>query len=464
MRKPCPQSSSSAAPLSPSSAAAVLLAACCALATAASAQARDPKKPASPPLIVVAARLIDGVTEGSREGQAVLIVDGRIAKVGPRAEMEKAEPKAKVLDLKGATLLPGLIDAHTHVLLQGDITAEEYDVQLLKESIPYRILRASAAARISLGNGFTALRDLETEGAMYADVDLKRAIEAGVVPGPRMFVVTRAFAPTGMYPLSGYSWELKMPEGVQITDGADNLRKAVREQVKYGADWIKVYVDRKYYKNPDPKDTKRPLRSWINYTDEELKALVDESHRLGHKVAGHAMGWDGIDQALRMGIDSIEHGDGITDELAERMVKQGTYWCPTLYVGVWVADGRAGIWPEMVELSKHAFQSALKKKVRIAYGTDAGGYPWTEHQAKELSIMVKYGMTPGQAIQSATRVAAELLDARQDLGSIEPGRLADLVAVEGNPLTDISELERVKLVIKGGVVFRDDLTAPPAAR
>ena len=438
---------------------AVVLAAFLSLATAAAAQApRDPKKPPPPPLIVVAAHLFDGVSDSVRDGQAVLVQDGRIARLGSRAELEKADPKARVLDLKGATLLPGLIDAHSHVLLQGDVTAAEYDDQLLKQSIPYRILGAAAAARTALGNGFTGLRDLETEGAMYADVDLKQAIEAGVVPGPRMWVVTRALAPTGMYPLLGYSWELKLPEGVQIADGADGLRKAVREQVKYGADWIKVYVDRRYYKNPDNKDTKRPLRSWVNYTDEEMKALVDEAHRLGRKVAGHAMAWDGIDQALRLGIDSVEHGDGITDELAERMVKQGTYWCPTLYVGAWVAEGRGGIWPELVESSKRAFQAALKRKVRIAYGTDAGGYPWSENQAKELSMMVKYGMTPAQAIQSATRGAAELLEARADVGSIEPGRFADLIAVEGNPLADVSELERVKVVIKGGAIFRDELS------
>ena len=438
---------------------AVVLAAFLSLATAAAAQApRDPKKPPPPPLIVVAAHLFDGVSDSVRDGQAVLVQDGRIARLGSRAELEKADPKARVLDLKGATLLPGLIDAHSHVLLQGDVTAADYDEQLLKQSIPYRILGAAAAARTALGNGFTGLRDLETEGAMYADVDLKQAIEAGVVPGPRMWVVTRALAPTGMYPLLGYSWELKLPEGVQIADGADGLRKAVREQVKYGADWIKVYVDRRYYKNPDNKDTKRPLRSWVNYTDEEMKALVDEAHRLGRKVAGHAIGWDGLDQALRLGIDSVEHGDGITDELAERMVKQGTYWCPTLYVGAWVAEGRGGIWPELVESSKRAFQAALKRKVRIAYGTDAGGYPWSENQAKELSMMVKYGMTPAQAIQSATRVAAELLEARADVGSIEPGRFADLIAVEGNPLADVSELERVKVVIKGGAIFRDELS------
>src|ERR671925_611574 len=182
--------------------------------------------------------------------------------------------------------LPGLIDAHTHILLQGDITAADYDEQLLKESIPYRTIRATVAARTALMNGFTTIRDLETEGAMYADVDVKTAIERGIIPGPRMYVATRAMAPTGMYPLLGYSWELRMPEGVQIVDGADNIRRAVREQVKYGADWIKFYADRRYYlKNG-------ALHSWINFTDEEMKAMVEEAHRLGRRVAAHAMGWE----------------------------------------------------------------------------------------------------------------------------------------------------------------------------
>ena len=425
------------------------------------------KQPGPPPLMVVAARLIDGLSDKVLENQAVLVVDGRIAQIGARAALEKAWPTARVLDLKGATLLPGLIDAHTHVLLQGDITTADYDDQLLKESIPYRILRASVAAKTALEAGFTSIRDLETEGAMYADVDLKRAINAGVVPGPRMWVATRAFAPTGMYPLLGYSWELKLPEGVQIADGPDALRHAVREQVKYGADWIKVYVDRKYYKSEDEADAqKRPLRSWTNYTDEELKAIVDEAHRLGRKVAAHAMGWDGIDQALRMGMDSVEHGDGITPDLAARMAKQGTYWCPTMWVGLYVAEGRGGIWPELVQLSKQAFQTSLKAGVRIAYGTDAGGYAWTENEAKELAVMVRYGMSPMKAIQSATSVAGALVEGRTEtngkpkpqVGAIEVGRYGDLIAVDKDPLADITALESVKLVIKGGVIVRDELS------
>jgi imidazolonepropionase-like amidohydrolase len=428
------------------------------------AQAPREAPPAPRPperVLVKAAHLIDGRSDTPRDGLAVLIEGDRIQKVGPAAELGAQAVGAKVIDLGNAWLLPGLIDAHTHVLLQGDITAADYDEQLLKESLPYRALRASAAVRTAVMNGFTALRDVETEGAMYADVDVKNAIARGVIPGPRMFVATRSMAPTGMYPLLGYSWELKMPEGVQIIDGPDSIRKAVREEVKYGADWIKFYADRRYYKS---NDARKPLRSWVNFTSEEARALVDEAHRIGRKVAAHAMGWDGIDAALKAGVDSIEHGDGLNEELMDRMVRQGVYWCPTIYVGIWVAQGRGGIWPDMIPIEREAFAKALRRGVRIAYGTDAGGYAWTENQAKELSIMVRYGMQPMAALKSATSVAAALLDPicppqaavcpSSDIGAIAPGKYADLIAVEKSPLEDMSSMEHVFFVMKGGEVLK----------
>jgi imidazolonepropionase-like amidohydrolase len=392
-------------------------------------------------------RLIDGRSDDVRKDAVVVVSGPRIQAVGATVP-----EGATVIDLGRATCLPGLIDNHTHFLLQGDVTAADYDEQILKESIPYRAIRATAAARVSLMNGFTAARDLETEGAMYADVDLKTAIDRGIIPGPRLFVSTRALAPTGTYPLLGYSWELKMPEGVQITDGADGLRKAVREQVKYGADWIKYYSDRRYFLKDGA------LRSWVNYTDEEARALVEEAHRLGRRVAAHAMGKDGIESALRAGVDTIEHGDGLDDETIDTMVRRGVYWCPTIYVGVFVAEGRAAagapIWKTMVDLERQAFGKAVRKGVKISYGTDAGGYAWTENQAKEFAYMVRYGMTPMQAIRSATSVAAELLGRADDLGTLAPGRYADVVAVAGDPLADVTELERVRFVMKGGAVVR----------
>ena len=422
-----------------------------AAAPAATAQGPAPKGPA-PVTLIKAGRLVDPKAGKVLEGQGILVEGTRIKAVGPYdAVAKQASGSARMIDLSRATVLPGLIDAHTHVLLQGDITNEEYDEQILKESTPYRAIRATVAARTSVMNGFTAIRDLETEGAMYADVDLKRAIERGIVPGPRMFCATRAFSATGMYPVMGYSWELKMPEGVQIIDGPDAIRKAVREQVKYGADWIKFYCDRRYYMKDGA------LHSKVNFTKEEMDAMVGEAHRLDRKVAAHAMGRDGILAALKAGADTIEHGDGLDEETIDLMVKKGTYWCPTIYVGVYVAEGRAPIWKEMAELERKAFGLAVKKGVKIAYGTDAGGYAWTENQAKELAYMVRYGMSPMQAIRSATVVAAELLQAEADLGAIEPGKFADIVAVDGDPLLDIAELEKVRFVMKGGEVFKNEI-------
>ena len=405
--------------------------------------------PATRSVAIRCGRLIDGKSATARANAVILIEGERIREVGSGLAIPTG---AEVIDLSHSTVLPGLIDNHTHILLGGDITAADYDEQLLKESIPFRAIRATVHVRTALLHGFTTMRDLETEGAMYADVDVKTAINRGIIPGPRMFVATRSFAPTGMYPLLGYSWELRMPEGVQVVDGPDNIRRAVREQVKYGADWIKYYSDRKYFLKDGA------LHSWVNFTDDEAKALVDETHRLGHKVAAHAMGREGIESALRAGVDTLEHGDGLDDETIDLMIRRGVYWCPTIYVGIYVAEGRAAagapIWIKMRDLAAAAFAKAVKKGVRISFGTDVGGFAWSENQAKEFSYMVKYGMTTMQAIQSATSVGAALLDQQENLGSIEAGKYADIIAVDGDPLSDITELERVKFVMKGGAVVK----------
>lgn len=425
----------------------------CALgANAAHAQAPRSSGDATPPqgsYLIHAAKLIDGRSDTPRSDATVLVSGDRIVAVGGSEISSRAPAGTVTVELGSATILPGLTDAHTHVLLQGDITAADYDAQLLKESIPYRTIRATVAARTALMNGFTTIRDLETEGAMYADVDVKTAINRGVIPGPRMFVSTRAMAPTGTYPLLGYSWEIKVPEGVQIVDGPEDIRKAVREEAKYGADWIKFYADRKYYIAADGR-----LRSWVNFTDDELKMLVTEAHRLGKRVAAHAMGWDGIDAALRAGVNTIEHGDGLTDDLIDRMIAQKVYWCPTIYVGVYVAPGRGGNWPAMVELERKAFAKAVAKHALIAFGTDAGGFAWTENAAREFDYMVRYGMSPMSAIKSATSVAAELLGEEKNQGAIAPGMVADIIAVPGDPLADITQLQRVSFVMKAGVIYK----------
>jgi len=395
-----------------------------------------------------AGRLIDGKSERPIENAFILIEGDKIVSVTPGGNTPSG---VEVIDLSKATVLPGFIDTHTHVMLNGDITAEEYDVQLLKESIPYRAILGARNAHIALSHGFTTMRDLETEGAMYADVDVKTAVANGEVPGPRMQVATRAMAPTGMYPLLGYSWELKVPTGVQYVDGVEGARKAVREQAMYGADWIKYYSDRRYHFEGDV------LRSMVNFTEEEAKAIVDEAHRIGKKVAAHAIGSDGIAAALRAGVDTIEHGDGLTDALIDEMVKKGVYWVPTITVGAYVAPGRGGNWTKMVDLEKVAFQKALKKGVKIALGTDAGGFDWKAlNQAKEFEYYVQYGMTPMQAIRSGTAVPAELLGWGDKVGTIEAGKWADITAVGGDPLRDITELQKVVFVMKGGAVYKND--------
>ena len=399
-----------------------------------------------------AGHLIDGKSDKVLDNVLLLIDGDSIVSVTPGGS-----PPAGVeaIDLSRSTVLPGFIDLHTHVLLNGDITPEDYDKQLLKESIPYRAILAARNARIALDHGFTTIRDLETEGAMYADVDVKQAIANGEVPGPRMQVATRAMTPTGMYPLLGYSWELTVPTGVQYVDGADGARKAVREQVMHGADWIKYYSDRRYRFEPDGV-----LHSMVNFTDEEAKAIVDEAHRLGKKVAAHAIGSDGIAAALRAGVDTIEHGDGLTESLMDEMARKGTVWVPTVMVGAYVAPGRGGNWPKMVETEKIAFEKALKRKVKIAFGTDVGGSDWRGiGQAREFQYYVDYGMPAMEAIQTATSRAAEVLGWSDKLGTIEPGKWADIVAVPGDPLKDISELGRVSFVMKSGVVYKDTTTA-----
>jgi imidazolonepropionase-like amidohydrolase len=394
-------------------------------------------------VLVRAGHLIDVVTDGAKTDQGILITGDRITRVGPYADVAAAAGNAERIDLSRFTVLPGFIDAHTHVFLDGG----DYATQLLKQSIPYRTIEAVTAARAALDYGFTTIRDLETEGAMYADVDVKTAIDRGVIPGPRMLVATRALAPTGMYPLTGYSWELDMPTGAQLVDGADNLRRAVREQVKYGADWIKVYSDRDAYLGDDGR-----LHSWPNWTPEEFKAIVDEARRLGRSVAAHARGWEGIDAALRAGVQSIEHGDGLTPDLIDRMVQQRVYWCPTVYVGARPQAGQPPLRATMAELKRKAFGEAMRRGMTelIAFGTDAGGFAWTENPAQEFAFYSRYGMTPIQTIRTATTNAAKLLGRDKDVGTIAAGKLADLVAVEGDPLADPVALTKVKWVMKGG--------------
>jgi len=410
---------------------------------------------AADPLVVIrAGRLLDGRTFPARRDQLVLVRGRRIeavrdASAGPLPE------GATVIDLSSATVLPGLIDSHTHIFLQGEDPAVlTYDDQLLKYPIALRAARATVSCRRALEQGFTTLRDLETEGAGYGDVGLKQAIERGYIPGPRLFVVTRAISTTGGYPLEDYAPEIDVPKGAQIVDGPVEARKAAREQLDHGADWLKVYMTHRSW-----VDAQGRLVSQPTLTVEELRAIVDEAHGWGRKVACHAYNGVGLHRALDGGCDSIEHGLELDDAAVAQMVKQGTWYCPTMtpYYYHWEpADTPAGK-RDRARVAAHgpSLQKAMKAGVKIVFGTDVGGFSWTDSIAQEFKRLAEFGMSPADALRSATVNAAEMLGMTGEIGVIAPGAYADIVAVPGDPLADLGLLERVSFVMKDGRVFKD---------
>ena len=412
--------------------------------------------PSLKPLTVIKAGvLIDGNSDSARRSQVITIRGNRIVEVSD-AGGAHIPAGANVIDLSQYTVLPGLIDAHTHIFLQGEDPAQGgYDIQLLKYPLAFRAARATVSVRRALEQGFTTLRDLETEGAGYGDVGIKMAIEGGYIPGPRLFVVTRAISTTGGYPLEGYAPEIEVPKGVEIIDGPVEARKAAREQLDHGADWIKVYMTHRSWVGKNGELVSQPT-----LTLEEIRAIVDETHGWGKKVACHAYGGEGLQRALDGGCDSIEHGLDISDAQIAQMLKQGTWYCPTLsvYYDDWgpadTPDGQRD--RKRVSAHEQSFRKALKAGIKIAFGTDMGGIPWTEPIAQEFPREVEFGMTPMQAIQTATSRAAELLDRKGEIGALAPGAFADIVAVSGDPLSDIKVLEKVGFVMKDGAVFKNE--------
>ena len=405
--------------------------------------------------VIRAGTLIDGSSDVVRKNQLIFVRGERIEKVAGASDA--IPPGAKVIDLSGATVLPGLIDAHTHIFLWGENPDKGgYDANILRAGIALRAARATFACRRALEQGFTTLRDLETEGAGYGDVEIKQAIQEGTIPGPRLFVSTRAISTTGGYNLEGYAPELQMPKGVEIVDGPVEARKAAREQLDHGADWIKVYMTHRSW-----VDRQGNLVSQPTLTVEELRAIVDEAHGWRKKVACHAYNGIGLQRALDGGCDSIEHGLEITDAQIAQMVKQGTWYCPTLapYYGDWAPENT----PEgkrdrkRAEVHGASVEKARKAGVKIVYGTDMGGIEWTEPMAQEFPYLVQFGLTPMEAIEAATSHAAELLDEKGELGVVAGGAYADIVAVSGDPLKDVKELENVRFVMKGGSVFKNEL-------
>jgi imidazolonepropionase-like amidohydrolase len=403
--------------------------------------------------VIRAGTLIDGLSATAKKSQLIFIRGHRIERVTDAAAAVPAE--AKVIDLSSATVLPGLIDSHTHIFLWGEDPAKGgYDANILKAGMALRAARATQACRRALEQGFTTLRDVETEGAGYGDVEIRQAIEEGTIPGPRLFCSTRGISSTAGYNLEGYAPELIMPKGVQIIDGPVEARKAAREQLDHGADWIKVYTTHRSWVGPEGQLVSQPT-----LTIDELKAIVDEVHGWGKKVACHAYNGTGLQRALDGGCDSIEHGLEISDPQIEQMARQGTWYCPTLavYYDDWDPEDTPTGKRDRLRTQVHevTFRKALKAHLKIVYGTDIGGIPWQEPQAQEFARMVSFGMSPMDAIQSATSRPAEMLDNKGQLGVIAAGALADIIAVSGDPLKDIREIEKVKFVMKDGAVYKD---------